>query len=300
MNLRQLEVFQAIVKTGNMSAAAKLISITPSAVSKAIAHAELQLGYRLFERSKHGLTLTSSGRVLQQEAQAVYERLDLLRQTSRNLRHTVKGRLLIGAIPSICHEFMPRVLHKYSQLYPDVEIEVRTLHPTEIPKALDSHALELALSYYAIKIPHIQSEILISKPFYIVVRQDIWNRAMRLRPTQPMSFLAKVPWIRLTDDDPMAAPLELLSQQWGQRQVSNITVQTSRLALELVHRGMGWTTVDFLTASNLDPQLMSAVALHDMPLIPLCWHKLEPSTLSNPAQAMLEITKQLLLSDTKQ
>lgn len=45
MNLRQLEVFQAVMQTGNMSAAGRLICITPSAVSKTISHAELQLGF---------------------------------------------------------------------------------------------------------------------------------------------------------------------------------------------------------------------------------------------------------------
>ena len=52
MNLRQLEVFQAVMQTGNMSAAARLICITPSAVSKTISHTELQLGYKLFTRGK--------------------------------------------------------------------------------------------------------------------------------------------------------------------------------------------------------------------------------------------------------
>ena len=64
MNLRQLEVFQAVLQTGNMSAAARLLCITPSAVSKAIAHTELQLGYRLFNRTPSGLTPTPEAQVL--------------------------------------------------------------------------------------------------------------------------------------------------------------------------------------------------------------------------------------------
>jgi DNA-binding transcriptional LysR family regulator len=42
-------------------------------------------------------------------------------------------------------------------------------------------------------------------------------------------------------------------------------VQTSRLALELVRLGMGWTVVDFLTAIRLDPAHMVAVELPDLP-----------------------------------
>ena len=68
MNLRQLEVFQAVMQTGNMSAAARLICITPSAVSKTIAHTELQLGYKLFTRGKGTLAPTPEARVLFEES----------------------------------------------------------------------------------------------------------------------------------------------------------------------------------------------------------------------------------------
>ncbi|MBT9441859.1 MAG: LysR family transcriptional regulator, partial [Acidovorax sp.] len=44
-----------------------------------------------------------------------------------------------------------------------------------------------------------------------------------------------------------------------------IQVQTSRLALELVRRGMGWTVVDFLTAKGLDPAQIVAQELHELP-----------------------------------
>ena len=47
-------------------------------------------------------------------------------------------------------------------------------------------------------------------------------------------------------------------------------VQTSRLALEMVRLGMGWTVVDFLTASNLAAQDMVAVELPELPAMPLC------------------------------
>ena len=68
MNLRQLEVFQAVLQTGNMSAAARLLCVTPSAVSKAVAHAELQLGYRLFLRTPAGLAPTPEAQVLAAES----------------------------------------------------------------------------------------------------------------------------------------------------------------------------------------------------------------------------------------
>ena len=46
MHLRQSADLQDVQQTGNMSAASRLLGTTPSAVSKAVAHTELQLSYR--------------------------------------------------------------------------------------------------------------------------------------------------------------------------------------------------------------------------------------------------------------
>ena len=71
--------------------------------------------------------------------------------------------------------------------------------------------------------------------------------------------------IRLVGDDPMRQAIDELAQRLGSPAGPGIQVQTSRLALELVRRGMGWTVVDFLTASRLDPTHMVTVELPDLP-----------------------------------
>jgi len=52
MRLRHIEVFNAVMLTGSVSAAARLINVTQPAVSRILAHAELQLGFPLFHRLK--------------------------------------------------------------------------------------------------------------------------------------------------------------------------------------------------------------------------------------------------------
>ena len=59
MRLRHIEVFNAIMLTGSVSAAARLINVTQPAVSRILSHAELQLGFALFERVKGRLTATN-------------------------------------------------------------------------------------------------------------------------------------------------------------------------------------------------------------------------------------------------
>ena len=64
MRLRHIEVFNAIMLTGSVSAAARLINITQPAVSRTLQHAELQLGFPLFQRAKGRLTPTTEALTL--------------------------------------------------------------------------------------------------------------------------------------------------------------------------------------------------------------------------------------------
>ena len=64
MRLRHIEVFNAVMQTGSVSAAARLINITQPAVSRTLQHAELQLGFALFQRARGRLTPTNEALAL--------------------------------------------------------------------------------------------------------------------------------------------------------------------------------------------------------------------------------------------
>ncbi len=294
MNLRQLEVFQAVMQTGNMSAAARLICITPSAVSKTIAHTELQLGYKLFTRGKGTLAPTPEARVLFEESSQIHQKLDGLKRIAVNLRQSAGGQVRLAAIPSVSHEFLPLVLEKHMARYPRVRIEVRTLHQDQMVQALLTRSVDFALGFYEHPHPLLTSSTLVSGPLYLAVTRDIWQRAVKARRQNPMSFLASMPLIRLVGEDPMCQSIDDLARHLGLTAPEGMQVHTSRLALELVKRGMGWTVVDFLTASNLDPQSLTAVPLHDFAQAPLQMYFASSTPPGQDALRMLEMLPELL------
>jgi DNA-binding transcriptional LysR family regulator len=294
MNLRQLEVFQAVMQTGNMSAAARLVCITPSAVSKTIAHAELQLGYPLFTRGRNGLSPTPEAHVLFGEAAPIHRQLDELRKTALNLRRAEGGQVRLAALPSISHEFLPRVLQRYAERHPRAGIEVRTLHQDQMVQALLTRSVDFALGFYPHPHPQVASTLLAGGPLHAAVTREIWQRALRLKKSDPMRFLSDTPLIRLVGDDPMRASIDELARRLGLHAPSGIQVQTSRLALELVRLGMGWTIVDFLTASNLDPASIVAVEIRDLPPTSLHAYHAHHAPPGQQARSMLDLLPQLL------
>jgi DNA-binding transcriptional LysR family regulator len=294
MNLRQLEVFQAVMQTGNMSAAARLICITPSAVSKTIAHTELQLGYKLFTRGKGTLAPTPEARVLFEESTLIHQKLDGLKRIAVNLRQAADGQVRLAAIPSISHEFLPLVLEKHLARHPRVRVEVRTLHQDQMVQALLTRSVDFALGFYEHPHPLLTSTTLVSGPLYLAVTRDIWQRAVRARRQNPMSFLSGMPLIRLVGEDPMCQSIDELARHLGLSAPAILQVQTSRLALELVKRGMGWTVVDFLTASNLDAATLTAVPLHEFAHAPLQMYFAANTPPGQDALRMIDMLPDLL------
>jgi DNA-binding transcriptional LysR family regulator len=64
MRLRHIEIFQAILQTGSVTGAASLLNISQPAASKALQHAEAQLGFSLFTRVRGKLESTAEARIL--------------------------------------------------------------------------------------------------------------------------------------------------------------------------------------------------------------------------------------------
>lgn len=256
MRLRHIEVFQAVMETGSMSGAGRLLHLTQSAVSRVIAHAEGQLGYPLFKRVAGKLVPTTEGLVLFEASAGLFERLESLRQTARNLKSGLSGQLRIAAIPSICHQFLPDAVAAYHQAYPEVSCEIRTLHKRQIAQALLSREVDIGFDFYATHHPGVEAVPLARGRLFVMAPPSF---GARRKPS--MEQLAEIPLIGLVGDDPIATSLAQLGTQLGFQPQVRIRVQTSQLAEELVARKLGWSVVDFLTARRLQPARVKVIEL---------------------------------------
>ena len=80
MRLKHIEVFHAVMLTGSVSAASRLLHVTQPAVTQALQHAELQLGYALFTRQRRRLIPTREAQALYPEVQALMSQLESVRR----------------------------------------------------------------------------------------------------------------------------------------------------------------------------------------------------------------------------
>ncbi|MDQ0391123.1 LysR family transcriptional regulator [Labrys monachus] len=160
MRLRHIEVFHAVKQTGSISKAAALLGVSQPAASKVLQHAEISLGFKLFERVKGRLQPTVEAEVLHVEVAKLHRGLEQLRTLSANLRRFPEGRLHIGCLPSLGLSIMPRVIGAFRRNYPAVTCEVETDHIDALVAALHARRLDFAVTLFPSEHPGLRTQVL--------------------------------------------------------------------------------------------------------------------------------------------
>ncbi|GIJ12867.1 LysR family transcriptional regulator [Micromonospora andamanensis] len=124
MDTQLLEVFRVVAQYGSVTAAARQLRFTQSAVSRQIAALEADLGVRLFDRLPRGVALTEEGRTLLPHAEAMLDRLLAARQDLDELHGLGRGRLRVGAFPTAVAALVPRALASFRIAHPDVALSL--------------------------------------------------------------------------------------------------------------------------------------------------------------------------------
>lgn len=126
MELRQLEVFLAIVDQGTFTAAGRSLHLVQSAISATMRGLENELGVRLLERSGHQVVLTDAGTALVPEARATLTAASSARAVVDEVRAGVRGPLAVGTLATTHLVDLPRLLSRFQARHPHVTISLRT------------------------------------------------------------------------------------------------------------------------------------------------------------------------------
>jgi DNA-binding transcriptional LysR family regulator len=114
MNLRQVEVFRAVMTNGTTARAAEVLRISQPAVSKAIAEMERAVGFALFHRAE--------GQLLFREVEQTFTGLAHLRGAAARIRDYGSGELRIGSLSALSTNVMPRALAAFMKRHPQVAV----------------------------------------------------------------------------------------------------------------------------------------------------------------------------------
>ena len=123
MNIRHLEIIEAVEQTGTFTGAAKKLHLTQSAVSHAIAELEQQAGTALFDRLPRGVCLTSCGTMLLKEARSILASCRSLDQRISHLEECTPVNIVSSITIASFH--LPQILNRLKAVLPELQVNVR-------------------------------------------------------------------------------------------------------------------------------------------------------------------------------
>ena len=140
VKLELYRVFKEVAETGNISAAAKNLYISQSAVSQSIKQLETALQARLFARSPRGVTLTGEGQMLYQYVRNALGLLATGEDKLSQAQQLLLGTLTIGASDTVTGQFLTPYLDEFHHQHPGIRLKIVSGRSAKVVSMLRSVA----------------------------------------------------------------------------------------------------------------------------------------------------------------
>src|SRR6185312_15896307 len=123
MRLRYIELFHAVLNTGSLTGAAKLLNISQPAASKALQHAEHQLGFALFSRVRGRLQPTQEALLLRHRVEKIIQELHDLQRLTANIGRAESYPLRVTCTPTLAQALVPDATTLLRKAFPGTTAE---------------------------------------------------------------------------------------------------------------------------------------------------------------------------------
>lgn len=255
MKLKHIEVFNAIMLSGSVSAAARILNVTQPAVTQTLKHAEQQLGYALFFREKNGLRPTPEARHLYPRSKKIFEQVDELRRLAQSLKTDGASQFRVGIVPSLSTKCLSLALSLFKARHPAVAVSIKVLHSDDILRAVALQECDLGIAYGEFDFPSVDAEV-------VGVGHLVWVEQKEAGTTGAdtsdiaIADIAATDFIGIDKDDPVGKVLLGHLSESAVFTQTRLSAQTYQSALLLTLDGFGPCIVDSFTARFADPEAL--------------------------------------------
>ena len=245
MNLRQCEMFRAVMEAGTVTAAADRLHVTQPAVSKMLAQLERDLGFHVFLRQRRRLVPTQEGQALYQEVRRAFVGLDYLTRFAGDLRDLRQGHLVLAATHSTCSFCLPGIVAEFLRRYPGLSVSLHTMDLPAIAQAVATGRVDLGIAQFGVPAQGIRRERLRSVSAVCVLPPG--HALARRRVVRPADLHGQ-DFIALAAVNRLRTRLTTILD--AENAVPRIQVDTplASTACRLVMEGVGLCVLDRLSA----------------------------------------------------
>lgn len=172
MEIRYLKLIKAIVEEGSITRAMDILHLSQSALSYQLKEVEQQVGTLLFYRRNKKLILTPIGKKLYSTANKIIRELDAAEAEIKKMMHGENGVIRISTECYTSYHWLPPVLKKFRERFPNVEIEI-VFEATHRPiEKLVQGELDLAITSNPEQIEQVEFINLFTDEMFAVVSHE--------------------------------------------------------------------------------------------------------------------------------
>ncbi|GAA4988709.1 LysR family transcriptional regulator [Kineococcus glutinatus] len=283
LDVRRLRVLREFAVHGTVTATARALAYTPSAVSQQLAALEAETGHRLLERAGRGVRLTDAGRVLVAHADAVLAEVERAEAVLAAHAAGDVGSLRLAAFPTAARALAAPAAGLLRTTHPGLDVELTEMEQHESLHLLATGDLDAVLGHHAAGQPRpgprpVATELLLVDPVHVALPRDHPRAGDAVVDA---ALLREETWLAAHPDAPCSQILEA-------------TCRAAGFAPRTRHRAMDYDVVLAMVAAGLGLGLVSRLALGPVPaqvvLRPLAggaarhvWLATRPGGLQRPA-----------------
>ncbi|MEO3784178.1 LysR family transcriptional regulator [Actinocorallia sp. B10E7] len=280
MTLDDLRVFVAVCEAGNLSAVARDLACTQSAVSQHVKRLERETGVALVERHARGVVPTRAGRVLYEAAQGGISSLDAALRHLGELRDGRSGTVRITTGGVTVRHFMAGTIPLFRGRHPETTLEFRSSHSARrCIELLHGGWADLAWITFGDPLPGIEQRPVVDLPWVLVVHAD---DPLAERDSIDPATLTAIRYIAHPDNSVSHRRLEEDFIRLGVRPPTPVGTADWDTAVLLAELGIGHAVLPSLPRLDVGAPLR-AIPIPDLTPLAVGWAARRWHTLSPPA-----------------
>jgi DNA-binding transcriptional LysR family regulator len=236
MEMRDIQVFRAVMQAGTTSKAATLLGVSQPAVSQSVRKLETASELRLFDRVRGRLVPTQEALALMVEVDRCFTGFEIIEHRIRSLKSFGLGRLAIASLPALGTGFMPRAIAAFGLDARRIQMSFQIMSSREVHQQVSAGQLDFGLMADELSVSGLEHSPFMQVPGVVVMNAQ---HPLARKPVIDADDLVGHPFLALNPEDACRRRLEQALQLEGKTLRPVLETPYSNSICELALQGVG-------------------------------------------------------------
>ena len=295
VDIGRLRVLAAVARYGSMTAAARQLTYTPSAVSQQIRKLESELGLQVLDRHAKGVDLTDAGRAVVEHVGTIERELAALRDDLEDIAGARTGSLRLGTFPTFGASLLPFAITTFTTRHPGVALTVRSSRRQGLLRMLRDREIEMTVlwdyEWSRVDESGLSVQTLLYDTTLLVVSAD---HRLAGRASVEVGELAAERWITRADEHPVVEVLLRTCAPAGFDPTISFEAHDYQEAQAMVAAGLGVALAPRLALTGVRDDVRVLRLADDVPSRRIMVARSAERALTPPEEAMSRILHEVV------